>query len=209
MTEEEARIFVADRTSASSVARIEAFISLLIEENSRQNLVSKASLDTIWTRHLADSVQLFDHVPRETRSWLDLGSGAGFPGLILAIARPQAEVHLVESRARRIEWLTRAATQLSLENIQIHGARLEKIDPFSVDAITARAFAPLSKLLNLSAGFSTERTWWVLPKGRSGAQEWAQLKPKVRRMFHVEPSLTDPDAAILVGQGKPKAGASV
>lgn len=202
--EAEARQFCADRADSAGMVRLERFAALLAEENARQNLVSSASLDSIWQRHFADSLQLFDHVPRETGGWLDLGSGAGFPGLALAIARPEAAMVLVESRKRRVEWLSRVVGELSLENCTIIGCRLESVESFPAAVITARAFAPLGKLLALSARFSTQATTWLLPKGRSAAQELAEQPLAIQRMFHVEQSQTDPGGGILVGRGTPE-----
>ena len=110
---------------------------------------------------------------------------------------------LVESRKRRVEWLVRVSAALRLPNCRIIGARLENVDSFAVAVITARAFAPLGKLLDLSARFSTRDTVWLLPKGRSAAHELALQPPGVQAMFHVEQSATDPEGGILVGQGMP------
>ena len=158
----------------------------------------------IWQRHFADSLQLLDHVPRETSPWLDLGSGAGVPGLVILCARPATEMILVESRKRRVEWLRRAAALLELSNCRVLGARLESVESFPVGAIAARAFAPLGKLLHLSARFSTRDTIWLLPKGRSAAQELSEQPSEVRAMFHVEQSRTDPEGGILIGKGTPQ-----
>jgi len=202
--EADARQFCAERTDTVGLKRLERFAALLVAENQRQNLVSTASLESVWQRHFADSLQLLDHVPHETPGpWLDLGSGAGFPGLALAIARPDSAMILVESRKRRVEWLAQAATALGLANCQVIGARLESVESFRAAAITARAFAPLGKLLALSARFSTQATVWLLPKGRSAAQELAEQPTSIQRMFHVEQSQTDPGGGILVGQGTP------
>ena len=202
-SEAEARAFCAERTDAAGIARLERLAIMLAEENRHQNLVSTASLDTIWQRHFADSLQLLDHVPRETSRWLDLGSGAGFPGLALAAALPKNPITLVESRKRRADWLIRAAAALELQDCSVVGMRLENVETFDAGAITARAFAPLGKLLQLSARFSTRSTVWLLPKGRSAAQELAKQPQNVRDMFHVEQSRTDPAGGILVGQGAP------
>lgn len=203
-SEAEARRFCAERTDAGGLERLERFAALLTAENERQNLVSAASLESVWQRHFADSLQLLDHVSRETPGpWLDLGSGAGFPGLTLAIARPDRPLFLVESRKRRVEWLTQAASALGLENCRVIGARLESVETCPVSVITARAFASLGKLLGLSARFSTRTTVWLLPKGRSAAQELAEQPDAIQRMFHVEQSRTDPGGGILVGQGTP------
>jgi 16S rRNA (guanine527-N7)-methyltransferase len=122
---------------------------------------------------------------------------------VLACARPDDAVVLVESRKRRVEWLTRAAEALALANCTIRGSRLENVDSFPAAAITARAFAPLGKLLQLSARFSTRDTIWLLPKGRSAAQELLQQPPAVQGMFHVEQSATDSEGGILLGRGTP------
>lgn len=185
---------------AAAAERLERLIALLSEENERQNLVSAASLGEVWRRHIADSAQLLAHVPRETSSpWLDLGTGAGFPGLVIAALRPECEVVMVESRSRRVEWLERARMTLGLDRAKVIGARLEKVDTFPACVISARAFAPLDRLLDLSARFSTERTMWLLPKGRSARQELEMLRGW-NHVFHVEQSLTDSDAGVIVGR---------
>ena len=202
--EAEARLFCAERTDDAGLTRLERFAVLLAEENGRQNLVSAASLGSVWQRHFADSLQLLDHVPRETRGpWLDLGSGAGLPGLVVAIARPATATVLIESRKRRVEWLEQAKSEFGLENCSIVGTRLERVESFPAAVITARAFAPLGKLIYLSARFSTQATVWLLPKGRSAAQELSEQPPSVQKMFHVEQSQTDPGGGILVGTGTP------
>ena len=184
---------------AAASERLEALVHLLAEENMRQNLVSAASLEEVWRRHIADSAQLLVHVPRETCSpWLDLGTGAGFPGLVIAALRPECEVLMVESRSRRIEWLERARIALGLDKAQVLGARLELVPTQVVRVISARAFAPLPRLLTLSARFSTADTIWLLPKGRSAPQELQELSGWQHR-FHVEQSLTDAEAGVIVG----------
>ncbi len=184
---------------ATARERLEDLAVLLRAENDVQNLVSDASLAELWVRHYADSAQLLAHVPRETSApWLDLGTGAGFPGLVVAILRPECEVVMVESRARRIDWLQRVCETLSLANARIAGMKLEAFETRKFRAISARAFAPLPKLLDLSARFSTSETVWLLPKGRSARQELAELKGW-NHLFHVEQSLTDPDSGVIVG----------
>lgn len=202
--EAQARAFCADRCDAAAMGRLERFIPLLAAENQQQNLVSKPSLENVWTRHIADSVQLLDYVPRETSTpWLDLGTGAGFPGLVVALTRPDLPMLLVESRKRRIEWLERIVHQFGLENCQVLGTRLETVGTCETGVIAARAFAPLGKLIELSARFSTRSTTWLLPKGRSGAIELAEQPSAIREMFHVEQSATDSEAGILIGKGRP------
>ncbi|MGD9663607.1 MAG: 16S rRNA (guanine(527)-N(7))-methyltransferase RsmG [Novosphingobium sp.] len=181
--------------------RLSRFIDLLIEESARQNLVAAKSIGEVWQRHIADSAQLLSHVSRETleRPWLDLGTGAGFPGVVIAILRPQWPVRLVESRARRIEWLHSVVLDLKLAHCEVIGRRLEQVETFSAGVISARAFAPMPRLLDLSARFSTAETLWLLPKGRSAAQDLASLPKAMRDMFHVEQSLTDAASGIVIG----------
>ena len=202
-TEAEARAFAAERCDEAVMRQLDDLVDLLKQETARQNLIAKPTEDAVWTRHLADSAQLLDHVPRETAGpWLDLGTGAGFPGLVIAIMRPEWSVRLVESRNRRIEWLQGIVSHLQLANCVVDGARLELVESFHASVISARAFAPMPRLLDLSARFSTSDTIWLLPKGRSAAQDAANLPKALRAMFHVEQSQTDRDAGIVVGKGK-------
>ncbi len=208
-TEGEARSWLErlPEWNAEAAGRLEQLVALLVEENAHQNLVSAASLDAVWLRHVVDSAQLIRLVPRETGSpWLDLGTGAGFPGLVIAALRPECEVVMIESRARRAEWLERARIALGLQRAKIVAARLELVPTQPVCVISARAFAPLPRLLELSARFSTADTRWLLPKGRSAPQELHKLTGW-NHVFHVEHSLTDPEAGIIAGTLAGKTGA--
>lgn len=205
-SEQAARAFVAARCDEAAMVRLERFVAALREENEHQNLVARPTLDSVWQRHIADSAQLLDHVPRETSLWLDLGSGAGLPGLIVAAIRPEWQVVLVESRRKRIDWLTRMAGEMGLDRCRVEGARLEHVESVSAGVISARAFAPLARILRLSARFSTSDTLWLLPKGRSAAQELHELPKRQRALFHVEQSQTDAEAGIIVGHLAGKAG---
>lgn len=206
-SEAEARAAMQEMGGAGAMEKLDCLAVELRAENEKQNLVSKASLEEVWVRHFLDSAQLARHVPRETRgAWLDLGSGAGFPGLVLAIIRPDDPTVLIESRRRRIEWLESMKAKLDLANCEIEGKSLQQVETRKAAVISARAFAPLPKLLTLSARFSTESTYWVLPKGRSAAQEVQELPRNLRKMFHVEQSETDDEAGIVIGQGKVEAG---
>lgn len=200
--ETSARAFVEGLTDAAGMLRLEALSAALINENQRQNLISRPSEAQMWVRHIADSAQLLRLVPRETpsRPWLDLGTGAGFPGLVIAALRPEWKIVLVESRARRVEWLEHMVRELDLGNCRVEGRRLELVESFKASVISARAFAPLEKLLSLSAPFSTKATTYLLPKGRSAAQELQAMPRKIRGMFHVEQSLTDEEAGIIVSK---------
>ena len=199
MDEDAARTWLADEgVSRETLERIEHFAALLTAENARQNLVSAASLEQIYTRHIVDSAQLWRFAPQAT-SWLDLGSGAGLPGLILAMLT-RAPVTLVESRRLCAEWLRRAADTLGLTNVDVEPCRLERLKAFPAGVITARAFAPLPKLFALAHRFSTEDSLWILPKGRSAVEELASVAGTWHGSFHMEPSITDSDSAIIVAR---------
>ena len=187
-----------------TMARLDAFAALLREENERQNLVSRASLDRLWTRHIADSAQLLRFAPAPDASWVDLGTGAGFPGLIVA-ALHQGPVTLIEARRLRAEFLARAAESLDIA-VEIVAGRAERVPPRRFDVISARAFAPLGRLLHLGTGFSTANSIWLLPKGRNAETELEALDPSWQGDFRLEPSVTDPEAQIIVAEGVHRAG---
>jgi 16S rRNA (guanine527-N7)-methyltransferase len=205
-SEKDAREFVLGLGDETALDRLKRFAALLQEENESQNLVSRTSLPQLWRRHIADSAQLLNYVPRETAPWLDLGTGAGFPGLVIAAMRPDWDVCLIESRKRRVEWLERVRSALGLQNCRVLGARLEDVETVEAGVISARAFASMVKLIDLSHRFSTAETVWLLPKGRSAAHELGQLAPEMRRVFHVEQSQTDEESGIVVGRGIGKRG---
>lgn len=203
MTEAEAKEWL---TSALDVSRetmesLEAFVAFLKRESASQNLIAASTIEDIWSRHIVDSAQLltFMDQSRPETKWLDLGSGAGFPGLIIALLT-EFDVTLVESRARRIEYLQRAVDMLDIGGrVTVMGMPLDRMKtaPFSV--ISARAFAPLPKLFELAARFSHNKTLWLLPKGRNAATEWDDVKTAWDGAFSVKQSITDADAGILVG----------
>lgn len=198
--EEQARAFVSALCEPKDFAKVEAFVTMLTAESARQNLVSAGSLKRIWQRHIADSAQLIDLVPRGTLgTWLDLGTGAGFPGMVIAAMCPGIPVCLVESRRLRADWLRAMTEALRLSNCSVRGQRIETVESFKAAVISARAFAPLDRLIHQARRFSTSDTKWLLPKGRSAAQELGLLPHAVRQQFHVEQSHTDADAGIIVG----------
>lgn len=202
MTEEEAKGWLESEMSVSreTFERLESFIAFLRREMVSQNLISASTVDSIWARHIVDSAQLLPLAQvDQSGGWIDLGSGAGFPGLVVAILSDW-QVTLVESRARRIDYLQRAIALLDLEDrVRIEGRALERVEtaPFSV--ISARAFAPMPRLLTLASRFSTDKTRWLLPKGRNAAKELEEIQPLWHSDFNIIPSITDDEAGILVG----------
>jgi 16S rRNA (guanine527-N7)-methyltransferase len=184
--------------SRETLARLANFEALLREENGWQNLVSAASLDQFWARHVLDSAQLLRFATMGG-PWLDLGTGAGFPGLVVAALRP-GPTTLAEARRLRVDFLQRAAAVLAADPEIIHAPIERMADrPFAV--ISARAFAPLPRLLALAHRFSTENTLWLLPKGRNAKSELEAVRGAWQGDFRLEPSLTDADAQIIVATG--------
>jgi 16S rRNA (guanine527-N7)-methyltransferase len=201
LTEAEVRELLVSEFNVSreTLDRLSAFLELLRGESDRQNLVSRGTLDVIWSRHILDSVQLVRFAPN-AGTWLDLGTGAGFPGLIIAAVHP-ARMTMVESRKLRVEFLTRAASVLGVSlSTRIICDRVERIETATYDVISARAFAPLETLLTLGQRFAAPQTRWVLPKGRAAQSEVDAVLGSWQGVFHVEPSITDPEAGIIVAE---------
>ncbi len=138
--------------------------------------------------------------PEQAGSWLDLGTGAGFPGMVIAILR-NAPITFVESRRRRVAFLRDSANALGLDHVTIDLCQLESFKGGTFDVISARAFAPLLRLFPLAHRFSTLKTQWLLPKGRSAQAELESVSESWQGVFHVKHSITDPEAAIIVASG--------
>jgi len=186
-------------------AALELYAQMLRAASLQQNLVAASTLDTLWARHIADSAQLLCLDVRDGEGlWLDLGSGAGLPGLVAAILS-ERRVLLVESRGLRCRFLEEviAATGLSAR-AAVAAIPLKHVPTQDAATISARAFASLDTLLNLSARFSTASTRWLLPKGRNAVKELALLPASWQKLFHVEHSCTDNESGIIVGTGTAK-----
>ena len=175
--------------------KLEAYVAMVRAESQRQNLVSAATLDDIWVRHILDSAQLLRWEPRAGAAWVDLGSGAGLPGVVLA-CMTEGPVTLVEPRRLRAEFLHKVVDALKLRAI-VHCAKAERVRG-TYDVITARAVASLTKLLEISGHLSTGKSYWVLPKGRTAQIELAEAQRTWQGVFHVEPSVTEPQSSIIV-----------
>ncbi len=196
------------KVSRETVNRLALFEDILRNWQKTINLVAPRTVDQIWHRHFADSAQLLDLAPDGAESWVDLGSGAGFPGLVLAILRAgrglktdQKPVMLVESDQRKAAFLREVARQTGV-TVDIIEARIEFTSTHdrigSADVVTARALAPLDKLLGLSVGLLANGGVGLFPKGRDAALEVAGAKRNWRFDCRLELSLTDPDARIVV-----------
>ena len=184
--------------SRETFARLEFIVDRIVDANATQNLISASSVPSIWSRHVADSLQLLQLA--NEGPWLDLGTGAGFPGLIIA-AVAEFEMHLCEERRLRANFLDDLILSASLANTVVHSTKIQSLDLPPVAVISARAFAPLPKLLDLAHRFSTEKTVWVLPKGRNAAAELESVRRTWHGTFRLEPSVTDPDSHIIVATG--------
>jgi 16S rRNA (guanine527-N7)-methyltransferase len=183
--------------SRETAEKLDAFVTLLEGESERQNLVSRSSLEAVWTRHIEDSLQLLDHAPTEA-SWLDIGSGPGLPGMVLAIAGVR-EITLVEPRRLRTEFLDRCRSALGLNGVTIVTGKAEQLQG-QFDVITARAVASLERLFAIGQPLLAQGGRWVLPKGRSAAKELEEARATWQGDFQLEPSRTDPEARIVIAQ---------
>lgn len=181
--------------SRETSARLHRFADLLTDENQRQNLVARSTIDDLWRRHIDDAAQLtaFD---RPGATWLDIGSGAGLPGMVIAILTDKP-VLLVEPRRLRAQFLQRVVDDLQL-SAQVIGSKVEAVRHPPVDIVTARAVASIDRLFTMSAHLSHQGTLWVLPKGRSANLELEEARKTWQGDFRLEPSRTDPDAQILI-----------
>lgn len=181
--------------SRETSAQLRRYAELLTEENARQNLVARSTIDDLWRRHIDDAAQLavFD---QPVATWLDIGSGAGLPGIVIAILTGNP-ILLVEPRRLRAEFLQRVVDELDLP-ATVMRTKVEAVRHAPVDIITARAVASLDRLFAMATHLSHQGTIWVLPKGRSANLELEEARKTWQGDFRLEPSRTDPDAQILI-----------
>lgn len=199
MTEDDAKQWVAERHGALAVDRLSRFVELVSTETTRQNLISASTVDRIWHRHIVDSAQLLTLIDDKNGRWADIGSGAGFPGIVIAVLR-DAPMALIEPRRLRVDFLQAAVEQLSLGHVTIKQAKAQNVDLTS-SVISARAVASIAKLIDASHHLSTTETTWLLPKGLHARDEVAEAQRSWHGAFHVEHSITDPNSMIVVAQG--------
>ena len=177
------------------MARLEAYAALLQRWQRAINLVSNQSLSDLWRRHMLDSAQLLQHAPGSDGIWLDLGSGAGFPGLVLAIMGV-GDMRIVERDARKCAFLSEAARVTGTEVIVLNRP-IAEVDPVAADVITARALAPLPRLLGMAVPFIARKTVLLLPKGRNVGIELTEAAKCWKMRVEQSASLTDPSGTIL------------
>ena len=187
------------------VLDLERLRLLLADWNERMNLVGAATMDDYWRRHALDSAQLLAAAP-DAETWADLGAGAGFPGVVLAILLKGvagARVHLVESMAKKCRFLSEAVAQLDLP-AQVHNARAEDLK-LKVDVVTARAVAPLTKLLGYAAPYFARGAVGLFLKGQDAEAEIAEARGAWRVEVAVSPSVSDARGRILRIEGLARA----
>jgi 16S rRNA (guanine527-N7)-methyltransferase len=188
--------------SRETSARLDSFVTLLLKWQKITNLISPSTTESIWSRHILDSIQLVDLAPA-ARTWIDLGSGGGFPGVVIACAladTPGAKIHLVESNAKKAAFLREAVRSLAIPAL-VHDVRIEDfIHSFSdsVDVVTARALAPLSELAGYIAPFVEKGAQALLLKGQDVDAELTQASKCWNIEATLVPSRTDPRGRIVV-----------
>ena len=177
-------------------ARFAAYRDLLLRWNTRINLISGQTATEIDQRHIADCAQLLPLLPPEGPI-ADIGSGAGLPGLVLAIMQPEREIHLVESDKRKAAFLVEASAHLKLPMVRVHARRAENAKLAPLSAITARAFAPLDTLLPYAAHFLAQGGVAIFPKGKTAEKELTEAALGWHFTCERFPSTTNPEATIL------------
>lgn len=203
MTEDEAKAWIIERFGVPRGTLLERFEAILRDEATRQNLISAASFDQLWARHFVDSAQLIEAADgAEAGDWLDVGTGAGMPGLVVAVLIDRPMV-LVEPRTKRADFLYRAAAQLEIgRRVTVRPQRIEGYKPAKPAAIvSARAVSELSQLITSTVHCTDPSTIWLLPKGRAAHSEVEAASAKWQGSFHVEPSVTQAESGIVIARG--------
>ena len=183
--------------SRETLARLKAYADILADWNARHNLVAKSTLPDLWQRHFWDSAQLAPMIPPEARSLADLGSGAGFPGLVLAAMLPGLSVTLHEATTKKCAFLRLAAERMAVP-VTIQNARLEDLPPSRFDVVTARALAPLPQLLGYAQNFVGPNSVCLFLKGQNVGAELTEAHKYWNIKASQAPSQTDPSAAIVI-----------
>jgi 16S rRNA (guanine527-N7)-methyltransferase len=186
----------AAAVSRETLDRLKRYADLLADWNSRYNLVSPASMSDLWRRHFWDSAQIADLIPKGSKTLVDLGSGAGFPGLVLAAMRPELRITLIEATVKKCRFLQAVADELGL-TAEIRPQRIEDIPHESFNVITARACAPLTQLLSYTQRFWGKGTRALLHKGQNLALELTEAHKSWSIEAEQHPSRSDPSGIIL------------
>ena len=193
--------------SRETLNRLQAFADLTVKWTARINLISKSTVHDVWTRHVVDSAQLYPLAPKFEK-WVDVGSGGGFPGIVIAIIaqekNPDAEFTLIESDARKATFLRTATRELGLA-ANIETARAETVRPQKADVMSARALASLADLLPFAERHLSATGIGLFPKGRRYKDEISAVAADCIYEFTEHPSITDPQSRILKVKRIPRA----
>ena len=202
MSEEARAAFAKEHdVSRETLARFDRYVDLLADWQQRMNLVGASTLPHIWDRHFRDSAQLLP-IAGIGKSWLDIGAGGGFPGLVLAILDPTASLVLVESVAKKCRFLSEVAQETdTAAQVVVENARIEVLPTRKFDIITARAAASLETLFDWGQRFAGSGTRWILPKGVRVQEELASAALRFHFDHELIASRTDSDARIVVAKG--------
>jgi 16S rRNA (guanine527-N7)-methyltransferase len=186
--------------SRETEGRLDALVGHLVKWNAAINLVGRSTLSEVWTRHILDSAQLFELAPGGAEHWADLGSGAGFPGLVIALLAteraPALRVTLVEADQRKAEFLRSAARACGVP-VTVHARRIDALPPLGADVLSARALAPLTDLLGFAARHLLPGGTALFPKGAGHEAEIAAALERWRFSVQKHPSRTDRDSVVL------------
>ena len=185
--------------SRETLERLTVYLDLLRRWQRAINLVGAVTLADPWRRHFLDSAQLAARVPAGATSLVDLGSGAGFPGIVLALLGVRG-VHLIESDRRKAQFL-REVARATGASVAVHAERIEQMPPWPADVITARALAPLPRLLELAERFLASDSVCLFLKGQSGAHELTDARVSWHMVSEIFPSLSEPTGMVLQLRG--------
>jgi 16S rRNA (guanine527-N7)-methyltransferase len=179
----------------------DTYAAMLADWQTRMNLVGPSTLSMVWERHFADSAQLLA-LSGPGKSWLDIGAGAGFPGLVIALLDPEAQLTLVESITKKCRFLSEVVEKLALSGrVKVENRRVETLPRLKFDIITARALAALEQLFDWGLDYAGSGTHWLLPKGARVADEVLAAGRRFSFEHDLIPSRTDDDARIVVATG--------
>lgn len=186
--------------SRETLERLQGYVALLEKWNPRINLVARSTLSQVWQRHFVDSAQVFEHAPHSAQHWVDLGSGGGFPGLVVAVLgkefRPEMRVTLVESDTRKATFLRTVIRELEL-SAQVIDQRIEAIPPLKADVLSARALADLTLLLEFTDHHLSKSGVALFLKGATWQKELSDAQQKWRFSCDRFTSKTEAEAVIL------------
>ena len=179
----------------AQIKALENFVAMLLQENLQFNFIGKSTVDDVWSRHILDSAQLMAMIENKNHKFADLGSGAGFPGIVLSILGLR-EVHLIEKSFRKSDFLRRAKT-ISPNRVFVHQAKLEEMSPIEFDCILSRALAPLDTLLGYSKKFLKKNGYCLFLKGKNLPNELAAAQKKFHFDFELKPSITSSESNVI------------